>query len=151
GSVTAENGGTVSPGGTVAAVLPTGALTLEAGSSYRFDLGGTSPGSGGYDQIKVTGTVDLTRAKLDVHHVSGFLLQIGQTFTIIDNDSNDSVIGTFAQGSTVVISGITLDIKYNGGDGNDVVLTVAHPTTTFVDDSWASTTPGDAPANHPVD
>ncbi|MBK6824811.1 MAG: hypothetical protein IPG87_18225 [Saprospiraceae bacterium] len=35
----------------------------------------------------------------------------------------DAVIGQFAQGGTILAGGTLFDINYQGGDGNDVVLT----------------------------
>ena len=101
--------------------LQTGPLTL--GGDYWVDLvpGGTS------DQTKVTGTVSLCGGNLHVTIVSG-APTVGQTFTIIDNDGTDAVSGTFAglpEGATFQVGTTTFAISYHGGDGNDVVLTVA--------------------------
>ena len=46
--------------------------------------------------------------------------------TILDNDLNDAVIGTFAglpQNARVTVAGLPMRISYTGGTGNDVVLT----------------------------
>ena len=58
---------------------------------------------------------------------------IENTFTIIDNDLEDQIIGTFAglaDGATFdeVFDGVlyTFQISYTGGDGNDVDLMVTN-------------------------
>jgi Ca2+-binding RTX toxin-like protein len=56
---------------------------------------------------------------------------LGTTFTIIDNDGTDSIVGTFkglAEGTTLTVDGRMFAISYRGGDGNDVVLTASAPT-----------------------
>src|SRR5262249_23067755 len=82
------------------------------------------PGSG-YDQLQVTGSVSLgTTSNLDV--ILAFTPTIGTSFLIIDNDSVDAISGNFnglPEGATFTLSGLTFQITYQGGDGNDVVLT----------------------------
>ena len=58
---------------------------------------------------------------------------VGQSYTIIDNDSNDAVTGTFnnlAEGATFTVDGYVFKISYVGGTGNDVVVTVQSVPTT---------------------
>jgi hypothetical protein len=96
---------------------------LKSGSNDNVLLDGTTAGLE-YDQINVTGTVNLTGANLNV--TLGFVANVGATFTIINNDGADAVIGTFAglaQGATIVVGGETFQINYGGGTGNDVTLT----------------------------
>ncbi len=55
-----------------------------------------------------------------------FMPAVGSAFTLIQNDGNDAVVGTFAglpQGATLSLGGMTFQISYVGGTGNDVVLT----------------------------
>jgi hypothetical protein len=50
----------------------------------------------------------------------------GETFEIINNDDSHPVVGRFtglAEGARVVAGGKVFSISYDGGDGNDVVLT----------------------------
>jgi autotransporter-associated beta strand protein len=68
----------------------------------------------------------LRSATLNVAFAPGFTPFAGQTFTIINNEDNDAVIGTFAglpEGMTFAIGPVVFQISYVGGDGNDVVLT----------------------------
>jgi autotransporter-associated beta strand protein len=117
-------GGTVSPGVSPGA-LASGSLTFtDSDSVFRAELNGTTAGTQ-YDQLNVTGTVTLANATLDA--TVGYVPTIGHTFTIINNDGSDLVVGIFnglAEGADFVASGRTLDISYAGGTGNDVVLTV---------------------------
>ena len=86
-------------------------------------LNGTTAGTG-YDQINVTGKVNLAGATLDVNLT--FPPAIGSVFTLIQNDGTDAVVGTFAglqDGGTLVLNAMTFQISYVGGTGNDVVLT----------------------------
>jgi autotransporter-associated beta strand protein len=92
------------------------------------DLNGVTAGAG-YDQLKVLGTVTISSA---IQVSVGFTPAIGYKFTIVDNDGNDAVIGTFAgwpEGGTQMVNGNLFRITYKGGDGNDVVLT---RTTNFL-------------------
>jgi fibronectin-binding autotransporter adhesin len=86
-------------------------------------LNGTTAGTG-YDQLSVTGTVNLAGATLNVN--LAFTPALGSAFMLIQNDGTDAVVGTFAglpQGTTLSLSGMTFQISYMGGTGNDVVLT----------------------------
>jgi hypothetical protein len=77
-------------------------------------------------KLVVTGSVNLNGSKLDIHLPDGYTPTLNQTFTIIDNDGADAVTGTFAgvaNGGTVAVSGANYQVNYNGGTGNDVVLT----------------------------
>ncbi|MEM8526918.1 MAG: T9SS type A sorting domain-containing protein [Bacteroidota bacterium] len=79
-----------------------------------------------YDQISVLGTIDITDATLDL---SGTYSPetIGETFLLIDNDDTDAVVGAFsglAEGAILELNGAELQLSYQGGDGNDVELTV---------------------------
>ena len=54
-------------------------------------------------------------------------LQLGLAFTVISNTSAGPINGTFSnlpEGGIVTISGNHLEANYEGGDGNDLMLTV---------------------------
>ncbi len=113
-------------------ILKTGALAMNAGSFLRVQLAGTAPGSG-YHQIKVTGSVNLTSAKLLA--TLGFTPVDSGVFTIIDNDGTDPIVGTFdglPEGGTITLGGLPYTISYVGGDGNDVTLSVIVPKQYFL-------------------
>src|SRR5207249_8416411 len=89
------------------------------------------------DQLKVTGTVNLSNATLQVTALSCFSATNVTQFTIIDNDSSDPIVGNFAflpEGGLVDAgNGVVLRVSYIGGTGNDVVLTTV---TTGVTRFW---------------
>ena len=133
GPVAINPGATLSPGtsGTGAgttAILNTGALTLVSASNFNVDLNSLTAGSG-YDQLDVTGTVNVSGGNLDV--TVGGTFALGDKFFITLNDGTDLVTGTFAQVPTVTAdNGYTFLINYlDNGDGgivgNDISLTLA--------------------------
>lgn len=127
GSVVIENGGIIAPGESPG-TLTVDNLEFEQGGIYEFEIAGSDCACK-WDQIKVNGTVNLGNGTLKVIPLGGFTPTQGQSFTIIDNDDGtDPVQGTFAglpEGATVEVNGVAwFTISYQGGDGNDVVLTV---------------------------
>ncbi len=118
--------GTVSPGASPG-VLSTSHLTFTSNTAFRVELNGPSSGSG-HDQLKVGGNVTLA-GTLDA--TLGFAPGPNDTFTIIDNDANDSITGTFdglPEGSYLVVGGAHFQISYSAGPGaNDVTLTHVEP------------------------
>lgn len=115
---------------------------------FDAELGGTTACSG-YDQLVVTGAVDVTGATLNTSRYNNFEPALNDVFTIISNDGGDAITGTFsglAEGGTFTLNGYTFRISYIGGDGNDVTLTVTQvasnaPTT----DPQATTSQGVVP------
>ena len=87
--------------------------------------------------MAVTGTVTLADATLTLALIGSFDPVNGTTFTIIANDDSDAVIGTFAglaEGAAFSLGGNSYVITYAGGDGNDVVLTVAGQSPVITSD-----------------
>jgi fibronectin-binding autotransporter adhesin len=104
-----------------------GNLTFASNSTFVVDLSTNSatPGTG-YDRVFVTGTVSLADSTLSIN-LTNFTATNGAMFTLINNDTNDSVFGTFAglpQDAQFSSGGAMFMISYSGGTGNDVVLTV---------------------------
>jgi autotransporter-associated beta strand protein len=125
GAVSVNSGGTLSPGNSPGILHVVGNLSLSLGSTYLVELNGTAVGTQ-HDQADVMGQVSLGGATLSLS--LGFVPAVGTTFNVINNDLADPVTGTFAglpEGSTFAIGSGVLKISYVGGDGNDVVLTVA--------------------------
>lgn len=118
---TSAAGATIAPG-LSPGIINTGDLSLTSGSNVNVELLGTTPGTG-HDQINVTGTVSLGNANLNVVQFAG---TPPASYTIINNDGADPVLGTFnglPNLASFVAFGNTFTINYGGGDGNDVVLT----------------------------
>jgi hypothetical protein len=143
-ATTVQSGGFLSPGDPLG-IFTTGSLSLATGSTFMEQVGGISAGTQ-YDQtvISAGGTVALDSSALNISLLGGFLPTVGQQFTIINNQSGNSVIGTFSQGSTYILNGYIFGINYAGGAGHDVVLTVLGQTTTTLS---ASTTFGAPPTS----
>jgi autotransporter-associated beta strand protein len=132
------NSGTLQGSGTVGAVsLTSASATVSPGASpgilssgsfgggsgtVRIELNGTTPGTG-YDQLNVSGSVNLSGMSLNAS--LGYASSTNDQFTIIANDATDPVTGTFSglqQGKKLYIGQQLFQISYNGGSGNDVVL-----------------------------
>ncbi|MBI1315205.1 hypothetical protein GC176_28270 [bacterium] len=90
-----------------------------------------------HDQVRVLGTgqtVTLGNAPLSID-LGSFTPQIGDTFTIVELiDVTSSISGVFSfsgqpleEGATFNASGQDFQITYQGGDGNDIVLTASLP------------------------
>jgi autotransporter-associated beta strand protein len=129
GAVTVNSGGNLSPGSGGTSIFNTGNLVLAAGSNLNIALNGNTAGSG-YDQVNVTGTVNVTGSNLVLSGTRS--ARDGSVLEIIANDASDAVTGTFqglAQGGTTVFNGVTYGANYSGGTGNDVALTAEQPTT----------------------
>ncbi|WP_336490494.1 Ig-like domain-containing protein [Methylobacterium nigriterrae] len=123
GTVTIESGGTLSPGNSPG-VLSTQDLSLAAGAVLKEEIGGTAAGQ--FDQLHVTGSVNLGGATLNAVAYGSFVSARGDSFVFIDNDGTDAVSGTFAglnEGASLSIGSRSYQISYHGGDDNDVVLT----------------------------
>jgi len=115
-----HNGGRVRPG-TMA--LRTKSVQFDTGTRFVAQLDGTNAGTQ-YSQLDVTGTVSLNNSTLQVSEK--FASRPGDRFQIIRNDGTDPVNGNFAglpEGGVVVLDGLSYTITYQGGTGNDVVLT----------------------------
>ena len=135
GAVNVASGATLSPGASTG-VLSTGNLSLAAGATLLVEITGATPGTG-YDQVHVAGSVTLAGAMLSL---SVGAVAPGTTFTIIANDGTDAVTGTFAglaEGAIVDAGAARFSISYQGGTGNDVVLS-ALPRGTAGDDNFTA-------------
>ncbi len=126
-TLTINNGGTLAPGNSPG-IINSGSVTFNSGSTFNVELNGTTVGTG-YDQLNVTGTVDLNGATLDA--ILGFTPAAGATFVIVNNDGSDPINGTFgslSQGALLTIGGKKFHIYYDfdngGGQTNDVALIV---------------------------
>ncbi|CAA9378536.1 MAG: Multicopper oxidase [uncultured Pyrinomonadaceae bacterium] len=102
-------------------------LTFTANGAYACKISGPAPGAGGHDQLNVTGTVTLNNARLVPLPFGTFRPAIGDSFTILRNDGTDPINGIFLNAPENGIFGGALNtafrITYQGGDGNDIVIT----------------------------
>jgi autotransporter-associated beta strand protein len=114
-------GGHIAPGASVG-TLTTGKLTMDAASSLDIEING--PAASQCDLLNVNGTVSLGGAALNV--ILGYPPAIGQSFTILNNLSGSAIATLFAGTGVVAPYGgrnYYFSVNYQGGDGNDIVLT----------------------------
>jgi hypothetical protein len=105
-----------------------GNVTLDTSSNFDITINGANPGTG-FTQLVVNGTATLTGSGL--HGSINFTPTPGETFPILT--STAPIVGTFnglPEGATISIGGIPFTISYQGGNGDDVVLTDAATLTT---------------------
>lgn len=120
--------GEISPGvdlpTSTARINVQGNLELSNGV-FRVQLNGTVPGAQ-YDQLRVTGDVNLgANVSSILFAATGFPPSTNDVFVLIDKLSPGPVIGTFNNlpDGAVMGSGFNkYQIRYTGGDGNDVTL-----------------------------
>ena len=142
GSVSLAAGGVLAPGqNSTINTLNTGNLSFATGSTLTARINGSNPGSG-YDQVDVTGTVNLDAlsnggATLNVA-LGTFTPTLNSVYVLISNDGTDPVTGLFQtpggvtlhNGDLFTVGTTNFRIFYTGGDGNDVVLVEASPPST---------------------
>ncbi len=116
--------GPIGPG-----ILNTASVSFNDNSTLKVNLRGTIPGSSaGYSQLRVDGNVTIANnVTLDVNALLGFVPSVDDSFVVIDNDGADPISGIFAgleDGYVMVVADRVLQVDYQGGDGNDLELTV---------------------------
>ncbi|WP_281557857.1 immunoglobulin-like domain-containing protein [Thalassomonas sp. RHCl1] len=122
GIVNLQSGGVIAPGNSPGCMLA-GDLSLNSGGSLDIEIEGTSVCTE-YDQLDITGSVSLGSAALTID-AGNYSPNIGDTFTLINNDGADTISGTFdslPEGVEIDQSSYVFSISYQGGDGNDVTL-----------------------------
>lgn len=128
--------GTLAPG-TSPGILHTGNVTFAPDGLLQMELNGTDVGTG-YDQLDVSGTVNLGAGVADLGLLLGFAPNVGGQFTLINNDGADPIVGFFRnmpEGSVVSVSYLGAPYRFllsyaGGAGGNDLVLTsVPEPAT----------------------
>ncbi len=134
--VALQSGGVISPGSSPGSAT-SGSLSFSSGGVFSVDITGTTPGTQ-YDQLNVQGTISLGGSTLSISMPNNYSPPSGASFTIIVNDGNDAVSGTFnnlAEGANLTSGSTTFRISYVGGSGNDVVLTTLGATTSTASSS----------------
>ena len=123
GGVTVAAGGVHAPGNSIGTQVVNGPYLLQAGSILEIETNA----AGQSDLVIVNGTVDITGAVLRVLAENGNYAA-ATDYLIIDNDGADAVIGNFAP-VTSNLAFLDASVITNGGDGNDVVMTLTRNTT----------------------
>lgn len=119
--------GSLAPGSSPG-ILTCSNLAFAAQGDYFVELNGTTAGSE-YDQLNVRGTNQLAGSTLHVTVGPGFAPFEGERLTIINNDSAEAIVGTFAglgNGSVFTSGGNQFRILYSDIFANDVVLIVTN-------------------------
>jgi fibronectin-binding autotransporter adhesin len=132
--------GNVSPGSSPGTLTingnftPTGTVTLEV------DPPAVSAGVD-YDQLIVSGTVDLSGATLVLSGSTG-TVSANRVLTLIQNGSASAITpsSTFANGAVVSINGNSYRLFYTGGTGDNDLILVENtaPAIVYVDDSFTA-------------
>jgi hypothetical protein len=123
GAVNVGNGGTVAPG-EGAGIFHTGNVGFTTGASFAIELGGTTVGTQ-YDQLQVTGTVNLGGATLSGSLLNGYTPSNGDSFVIVTGTGGiSSTFAGIADNGFTGIGGHAFQVDYQS---NNVVLT-AVPT-----------------------
>jgi len=112
------DGGAIAPGNSIGTMHVNGAFTLGRSAVYEVEVNA----QGQSDKVVVKGTVNLTGCVLKVLAANGNY-KTKTNYTIIDNDGSDAVQGQFAK-IEYDLAFLKPTVVYNGGDGNDVVLTL---------------------------
>jgi autotransporter-associated beta strand protein len=100
------------------------ALTFKADGTYIYKL---STRNARADQVTANGVTIESGAQFNFQAVANRRLAIGTVFTAISNTSASPIAGTFANlpdGSIFTVGRNNYQVSYQGGDGNDLTLTV---------------------------
>ncbi|MBA3830496.1 MAG: autotransporter-associated beta strand repeat-containing protein [Chthoniobacterales bacterium] len=107
-----------------AALTIQSALTFKADATYVCTLNTKKAKA---DQVIANGITIESGAQFSLNAVAHKTLTAGQVFTAISNTSATPISGAFANlpdGSTFTADRNTFQVRYEGGDGNDLTLTV---------------------------
>ena len=99
-------------------------LAWEADGVYSFKLNSVTAKS---DRVLANGVVIHLGATFIARDLGAMPLSSGTTFLAINNRSANAITGTFANlpdGSSFTLAANTYLVSYEGGDGNDLTLTV---------------------------
>jgi len=100
------------------------ALTFNSNGIYLFEL---DSDTGTADQVLASGVTINSGAQFSPRDVGASALVAGTVFTVISNTAATPIAGTFANladGSMFTVGDNTFQASYEGGDGNDLTLTV---------------------------
>jgi autotransporter-associated beta strand protein len=98
-------------------------LLLMPDATYRVTLNSSEVAA---DKVSARG-VRIRSAQIALLDLATGVLPPGTVFTVIENTSPNPILGTFSNlvdGSTITVRNNTYQASYEGGDGNDLTLTV---------------------------
>jgi autotransporter-associated beta strand protein len=99
-------------------------LTFNSDATYEAELNSSSTTA---DEVIANGATINSGAQFSFADLGTGTLPPGTVFTVIDNTAATPIAGTFSNlpdGSMFTINGNTYQVNYEGGDGNDLTLTV---------------------------
>ena len=123
---TATKPGILAPGvsGQPGRLITTKSLTFNAQGVCQIDLDSTRIAA---DEIVAKGVTITSGARVFITDLSTGVLASGTVFTIINNTADTSIASTFSNlpdGTSFVVGNNRYVVSYEGGDGNDLTLTV---------------------------
>jgi len=124
GNLLANRGGTLAPGTGTSTVTVKRKVTFSGASSYVWRVKTTSTQA---DKVIARGVIISPGAFFSGIGIGSTTLPPGTAFTAIENTSSVPISGTFrnlTDGGTIQIGNNTFQADYEGGDGNDLTLTV---------------------------
>jgi len=99
-------------------------LTFTADATYNVDVNSSSANA---DEVIANGVTINSGAQFSFADLGSGSLTPGTVFTVINNTATTPIAGTFsnlADGSTITVGSNNFQANYEGGDGNDLTLTV---------------------------
>jgi autotransporter-associated beta strand protein len=99
-------------------------LTFKLDGTYQFEVNSNNVKA---DKVIVKGVTIRSGAQFSLTDRGSGILTTGTTFTAIRNTAETPFSGAFAnllEGSTITVGSNTFQANYEGGDGNDLTLTV---------------------------
>jgi len=124
GSVILNSLGVLAPGSGATTLTVKGNLTFNASGSYTWRVKTSSARA---DKVTAARGVRISFASFTGIAIGNTALSPGTTFTAVENTSRSPINGTFdnlTDGGTITIGNNTFQANYEGGDGNDLTLTV---------------------------
>jgi hypothetical protein len=98
-------------------------LALKSDGTYRVTVNSSTPAA----DLVIANGVRILGAQIVFNDVGSATLSSGTMFIVISNTSRKPINGTFANladGGTITVGANTFQANYEGGDGNDLTLTV---------------------------
>jgi hypothetical protein len=99
-------------------------LTFKSDGTYQFELNSDTRNA---DGVIANGVTIRGGAQFSFADAGNGALPFSTVFTAITNTSGTPIAGTFSNlpdGATFTSNGNTYQVNYEGGDGNDLTLTV---------------------------
>ena len=129
GAVTVNSGGFLAPAHgtkTQSTLTIQNPLTFNTGSTYTYTFQAKKK-KAKTDKVIAKGVTINSGASFNLSGTTKGTLTSGLVLTVISNTSANPISGTFsnlADGAIVTVNGNNLQASYEGGDGNDLTLTV---------------------------